>query len=238
MARLRAFRDVGCSLLLALGLAAPTASPAWAAGGGGGGGGDGGGYSPGSSGPSRAQKAQEKFEAGERHRQRGIELESRAAASGAPAEAGRLRGEARAEFEQALREYRGAVREKRDLVAAHNGIGFARRKLGDYEGALEAYDRALELKPRFALAIEYRGEAYLELGRLDDAKGAYLQLFDGERELADQLLGKMQAWVVRRRQDPSALAPGQIEDFSRWVEERAEIARQTARLPAQGGAGW
>ncbi len=233
-ARLRGPGSAVCGLLLALGLAGWAASPAWADGGGGGGGG--GGYSPGGSRSSREQKAQEKFEAGERHRERGIELESRAAAAGD--EAGRLRGEARAEFERALREYEGAVRANRDLIRAHNGIGFTRRKLGDYEGALEAYDRALELNPRFAPAIEYRGEAYLELGRLDDAKGAYLQLFASERELADLLMGKMQSWVERRRRDLGSLAPGQIDDFARWVEERAEIARQTARLPAQGGASW
>jgi len=237
VARLRRPGSALGGLVLALGLAG-SASPAWADGGGGGAGGGGGGYSPGRSGASRAQEAQEKFEAGERLRERGIELESRAAATGDQAEAGRLRGDARTAFEEALREYERAVRANRGLIRAHNGIGFTRRKLGDYKGALEAYDRALKLNPRFAPAIEYRGEAYLELGRLDDAKGAYMQLFSGERELADLLLGKMQAWVERRRRDAGSLAPSQIEDFARWVGERAEIARQTARLPAHGGASW
>src|SRR5262245_56834880 len=235
--RLRTSLGVGCSLLLALGLAASTAPPARAAGGGGGGG-DVGGRSPGGSGPSRAQKAQAKFEAGEAHRKRAVELDARADAAGDTAAAGGLREQARDEFEAALRDYSGAARENRDFAAAHNGIGFTRRKLGDYEGALEAYDRALEIKPGFPLAIEYRGEAYLELGRLDDAKGAYQALVDRERDLSDQLLRKMQAFVERRRRDPGALPPAGIDAFARWGEERAQGARPAAHAPAAGGASW
>ena len=48
---------------------------------------------------------------------------------------------------------------------AHNLLGFAYRKLGDYDRALEAYDRALELNPHHRGALEYLGEAYLELDR-------------------------------------------------------------------------
>ena len=48
---------------------------------------------------------------------------------------------------------------------AHNLLGFAYRKLGDYDRALKAYDRALELNPHHRGALEYLGEAYLELDR-------------------------------------------------------------------------
>lgn len=54
---------------------------------------------------------------------------------------------------------------------AHNLMGFAHRKLGDYDKALEAYDRALELNPHHRGALEYLGEAYLELDRPELAKG-------------------------------------------------------------------
>jgi tetratricopeptide (TPR) repeat protein len=53
---------------------------------------------------------------------------------------------------------------------AHNLMGFAYRKLGDYDKALEAYDRALELNPHHRGALEYLGEAYLELDRPGLAK--------------------------------------------------------------------
>lgn len=54
---------------------------------------------------------------------------------------------------------------------AYNLMGFAHRKLGDYDKALEAYDRALKLNPHHRGALEYLGEAYLELDRPELAKG-------------------------------------------------------------------
>jgi tetratricopeptide (TPR) repeat protein len=33
-----------------------------------------------------------------------------------------------------------------------------------------AYDRALKLRPRYPEALEYLGEAYVKMGRLDDAR--------------------------------------------------------------------
>jgi tetratricopeptide (TPR) repeat protein len=54
---------------------------------------------------------------------------------------------------------------------AYNLMGFAYRKLGEYEKALEAYARALELNPHHRGALEYLGEAYLELDQPELAKG-------------------------------------------------------------------
>jgi tetratricopeptide (TPR) repeat protein len=54
---------------------------------------------------------------------------------------------------------------------AHNLMGFAYRKLGDYDRALEQYDRALSLNPHHRGALEYLGEAYLEMDRPELAKG-------------------------------------------------------------------
>jgi tetratricopeptide (TPR) repeat protein len=52
---------------------------------------------------------------------------------------------------------------------AYNLAGHAWRKLGDYERALAFYDKALELNPHHRGALEYLGEAYLELDRPEDA---------------------------------------------------------------------
>jgi tetratricopeptide (TPR) repeat protein len=54
---------------------------------------------------------------------------------------------------------------------AHNLMGFAYRKLGDYDRALEQYDRALSLNPHHRGALEYLGEAYLEMDQPELAKG-------------------------------------------------------------------
>ena len=57
-------------------------------------------------------------------------------------------------------------------------LGFARRKLGDHERSLDAYGRALSLNPRNRSALEYLGEAYLELGRVREARVLLIRLAD------------------------------------------------------------
>jgi tetratricopeptide (TPR) repeat protein len=137
---------------------------------------------------------------------------------------------ARGKFEQ-------AVQYAPSMYEAWNYVGYTHRKLGDYSGALAAYDRALTLKPSYPEAIEYRGEAYLRLKRLDDAKQAYLDLFSGNRVLADKLLGSMKTWLDTQR-SAGADAAG-VEEFGKWVQERSQIAGQTAALTREGaGESW
>src|SRR5439155_714167 len=45
-----------------------------------------------------------------------------------------------------------------------------RRNDGRYPESLQAYDEALRLRPNYPEALEYLGEAYVKLGRLDDAR--------------------------------------------------------------------
>lgn len=98
---------------------------------------------------------------------------------------------AQAAYGKAIEKFTASTDLAPDLYQAWNYLGYSHRKLGDAAAALDAYDRALGLKPDYADAIEYRGQAYLALGRLDDAKGAYLALYPGNRKLADQLLAAM-----------------------------------------------
>src|SRR5262249_7962281 len=51
-----------------------------------------------------------------------------------------------------------------------NELGFALRNQGRYTESLQAYDEALRLRPNFPEALEYLGEAYVKLGRLEDAR--------------------------------------------------------------------
>ncbi|MGH8175642.1 MAG: tetratricopeptide repeat protein [Steroidobacter sp.] len=129
------------------------------------------------------------------------------------------------------REYFAAtVRELPQMHEAWNYLGYTSRKLGEYDVALAAYDEALRLNPAFAEAIEYRGEAYLALNRIEDAKNAYMNLFRDARSFADQLISAMQQWVTERRGDPGALSSADIDAFAHWIDERATVARQTASL--------
>ena len=67
---------------------------------------------------------------------------------------------------------------------AHNLMGFAYRKLGDYPAALDAYGKALTLNPYNRGALEYLGEAYLDLDRPDDAKATLDRLAEACRRIA------------------------------------------------------
>jgi tetratricopeptide (TPR) repeat protein len=62
---------------------------------------------------------------------------------------------------------------------AYNLSGFAYRKLGKYNQALEFYDTALKLNPHNLGALEYLGEAYLDMDRPKDAQ-AMLDRLDSE----------------------------------------------------------
>jgi tetratricopeptide (TPR) repeat protein len=216
-------RAASLASVVAVGLA----SAAFAAGGGGGGGG-GGGFSGGS---SPQELAMSHFQAGEKQRKAGLEILARAEAATDDATRTKALESATGKFKRALRSYKEATRADRKAYFAWNGVGFCERILGDNEAALEAYDRALKIEPGFPQAIEYRGEAYLNMGRLEEAKAAYLDLFGRDRPLADLLLRKMKAWIAaaqENQQTPGAQT--RLEEFTNWVDERAALAQETASL--------
>lgn len=79
---------------------------------------------------------------------------------------------------------------------AHSLLGFAHRKLGDYEQALAHYHRALALNPHHRQAMEYLGEAYVELGRLDQARELLERLAVAcERVLGANWRGECEEWA-------------------------------------------
>ncbi|HEY5645604.1 MAG TPA: tetratricopeptide repeat protein [Pseudomonadales bacterium] len=161
------------------------------------------------------------YQEGIEHKETALGLEAAAAAAEDEAERQRLLEEARAEFRAAVQLQGRALKLDLDFYQAANELGYALRKNGDFTKALGAYNFALQIKPDFYAAIEYRGEAYLALGRLDEAKGAYLTLFRNDPALAARLLAAMSA--------------GATEDaaFRAWVEERARLAVVT---PGAAGA--
>ena len=141
---------------------------------------------------------------------------------------------AKRQYENARGYFAAALQRKADMHEAWNYVGYTCRKLGDYEKALAAYDEALRLSPSYGEAIEYRGEAYLGLNRIEDAKNAYMQLFQSSRPLADQLMAAMQKWVGERRAAGNA-AP-EVDALAQWIDERSNVARQTASLATDAPA--
>jgi tetratricopeptide (TPR) repeat protein len=90
--------------------------------------------------------------------------------------------------------FRGALVRRAAFPEAWNELGFALRNQGRYAESLKAYDEALRLRPDFPEALAYLGEAYLALGRLEDAR----RLVDRLRVL-DAARARELAEVIDRR---------------------------------------
>jgi len=146
--------------------------------------------------------------------------------------------EAQEYYASALKRFQQAAQTNPQMPEAWNYVGYTNRHLGNYDAALSAYEQALNLKPGYPDALEYRGEAFLGLNRIADAKQAYLDLFAGNRQLADKLLVAMRGWLDAQKTSASADATA-VGEFDKWIQERSSIAGQTAALTRDGAAaGW
>jgi Tfp pilus assembly protein PilF len=87
--------------------------------------------------------------------------------------------------------FRQAIVQRPDYADAWNELGYALRHQRRYGESVDAYREALRLRPLFSEALEYLGEAYVEMGRLDDARSVLLRLraLDPARatELAEEI---------------------------------------------------
>ena len=182
--------------------------------------------------------AESRYNSGLKRRDKAWKYEAKAAQISSGKKRDKLMGKAQKQYGKAIKNFRGAIEKNPVHYQAHSSLGYALRRTGQYEDALEAYDRALGLAPSYAEAIEYRAEAYLGLDRLEDAKGAYIRLFALERTRADELMRAMETWIEQKQGDPSGLAPETLQEFSTWVQERREIARQTAGLSDGESSRW
>jgi hypothetical protein len=177
---------------------------------------------------SPTEEAVEHYNAGLQHRDKALAFLKESSQAGATEkEKEKLENKAHKEFGKAIDEFRQSTRLNPKFFQAHSDLGFALRKTGDYNAALESYNVALSVAPEYGPAIEYRGEAYLGLDRVEDAKQSYMQLFPKDREHADELLSAMKGWVAKRTSDPGAVTPEVLQSFSGWVQEREELAKQT-----------
>jgi tetratricopeptide (TPR) repeat protein len=176
------------------------------------------------------ERANEVYNSGIEHRDRGNKYEKDAVNAKKPEDRTKSEGKARGEYEKALKDFEKATNFSSSHFAAYNGMGYSYRKLGDYQKALEMYDKALQLAPGFSDAVEYRGEAYLGLNRIDDAKQAYLELMGLNRKNAEMLMAAMRAWVAARRAEPAGVDAATLDAFESWIKERAGLAQQTASM--------
>jgi len=143
--------------------------------------------------------------------------------------------EARELYSSALSRFQQAAQNDPRMPEAWNYVGYTNRKLGNYDAALAAYEQALTLKPGYPDALEYRGEAFLGLNRIPDAQQAYLDLFAGNRALADKLLSALRGWLDTQKTSSSTDA-NTVSELDKWIQERSAIAGQTASLTREGTA--
>ena len=183
---------------------------------------------------SLEELAVESYYRGLRLRDKAWELEERAAGKENPA---KLLAKVEKTWTKASSAFRESIDQNPLLHQAHSSLGYTYRKLGRYEESLGSYNRALELAPGYVEAIEYRAEAYLGLNRLDEAKQSYMDLFRVDRDQADALMTAMRGWI-ERVSSGGAVSEEIVTAFAAWVEERSEIASQTAMLTEAQGRSW
>ena len=66
--------------------------------------------------------------------------------------------------------FRAVISRRPDFSDAWNELGYALRNQARYGESLAAYEETLRLRPAFPEALEYLGEAYVQMGRRDDAR--------------------------------------------------------------------
>ena len=162
------------------------------------------------------------YKSGLRYKKRAWRQEEKAAKASTLQKREKLLAKAAKNYDRALDKYVAALRADQMHHEAANELGYALRRTGRYKQAIQWYDRALELKPGFLEAIEYRGEAYLAIGDINAAKGAYMELFRNDQSLADRLLVAMEAWL--RQQADGSAETAEIGGFSEWLVERRQLA--------------
>jgi tetratricopeptide (TPR) repeat protein len=186
--------------------------------------------------PEDAAKAA--YNAGVRSIKKAKDSDADAAKASTPEKIAKAREKAQKYYRESLTSFIEAVGAQPTMYQAWNYLGFANRHLGNYQDALSAYAKALEINPNYADAIEYRGEAYLGLNQIEAAKGAYMALFRDSRPLADELMTAMHHWADARREDAQGLSTADVEAFTKWMDERASIASQTASLAVGAAQPW
>lgn len=112
---------------------------------------------------------------------------------------------AQKKYKRALERASSAVALDSAYFEAWNLVGFASRKLADYPRSLAAYARCLSIQPGYVAAREYLGEAYLELGRIREAREqlAWLERLNAADQ-ARTLSGRIGVWQAAH---PDSLMP-------------------------------
>lgn len=147
---------------------------------------------------------------------------------------GKYTAKAQRAYKKAIKQYRMAIKKNPKFYQAYSSLGYALRKTGEFQESLDSYNTALDINPTYTEAVEYRAEAHLGLNMLEESKQAYMVLFQHDRPRADKLLAAMKTWVGQRQDDPGKVGREKVDKFTKWVKERAEIAKKTGTKGSDG----
>jgi tetratricopeptide (TPR) repeat protein len=180
-----------------------------------------GGYRPKDQGPVPVseQGAIDAYTAGYASILRAEHAENLAAASTSDAERTAALADAQKAYQASLPNFAAAVRLDHSMHEAYTYLGYANRKLGRYGEALHAYEQALKINPDTPYAIEYQGEAFLGLGRIDEARFNFLRLYALDQHQAAKLLQAMRTWVDANKTKPPAGID--MPALAAWVAEKS-----------------
>jgi len=188
--------------------------------------------------PSPEQVAVEYYNDGISYRDKAATLEKEAAAETDLKKKEKLETKAKDKHESSIKKFVNATHKDPKMVPAWGSLGYAYRKVGNYQDSLDAYAKALELQPAYTPAIEYRAEAYLGLGRLDDVRSAYMTLFNADRPRASELAAAIDRWIEKSKANPGNVDPAKVEEFGKWASERKQLASQTSSVTSPKELRW
>jgi tetratricopeptide (TPR) repeat protein len=176
--------------------------------------------------------AKKAFKAGLKAMNRAHELEEAAAKATNPDKKADALDKVGDTYNRALDAFTEALSNKGDMVEAWNYVGYIHLHFGAFGESIDDYNHALALKSDLLEAVEHRGEAYMGVDRLEEAQAAYMDLFNHDRPLADQLMVVMQKWLQSHRLAANGMRASAIDSFDKWLQEREGIAKQTASAAA------
>ena len=172
--------------------------------------------------------AKKAFDAGVKSLNRAREFEEVAAKATNPDKKAGAMDKVGDAYNRALDQFTEALSNQGNMVDAWNYAGYVHLRLGAYGESIDDYNHTLALKPDLLEAVEHRAEAYMACDRLDEAKAAYMNLFNHARPLADRLMASMQKWLESHRAAAKGMRASDIDSFDKWIQERDGIAKSAS----------
>ena len=184
--------------------------------------------------PEQIARAQYKY--GLKQKDKALRAQEKALAATSDKQRAKFEKRARKAFAKAVDHHKKVLQADPKHYKAANELGYAMRKSGDFPGAVGAYNYALQLKPDFLEAIEYRGEAFINLGYFNEARKAYLRLYREDQSLAVELMTAMTQWMERRSEQAEPMNAAE-QGFADWISERKRLVGFSINPNAAGRLG-